>query len=110
MCDWVIKGLGMSSRVCDWVIKGLGMSSRVCDWVIKGLGMSSRVCDWVIKGLGMSSRVCAAAHIQKVPCNLSTRVEHRVPVIGFFLVSFINYSSSELNKLYIECLMTMFSP
>ena len=30
LCDWVIKGLGMSSRVCDWVIKGLGMSSRVC--------------------------------------------------------------------------------
>ena len=30
LCDWVIKGLGMSSHVCDWVIKGLGMSSRVC--------------------------------------------------------------------------------
>ena len=44
--------------------------------------------DWVIKGHGMSSRVCVTGHI-KDPMPLK-RVGHRVLVVGFLLVSFIN--------------------
>ena len=43
--DGAIKGLGVCpvvSVVYDGVIKGL--EPCLCDWVIEGLGMSSRVC------------------------------------------------------------------
>ena len=41
-----------------------------------------------VKGLAMSSRVSAARHIND-PVPLIERVGHRVPVVGFLLVSFI---------------------
>ena len=55
----------MSSRVC---VTGCP-AVCVCDWVIKGLGMSRPcLCDWVIKGLGMSRRVCVTGSSKALVC------------------------------------------
>ena len=43
---------------------------------------------WVNRGLGMFNRVCATGHM-KDPWHLSKKGGHRVPVVGFLLVSFI---------------------
>ena len=76
LCDWVTKGLGVSSLVCPAVSVRLGnqrpwcVQLGICPAVfVKGLGVSSLVCPtvsvrlgnqrpWCVQ-LGMSSCICA---------------------------------------------------